>query len=351
MNTYPNVDETKELIKQLVSIPSPSGYTEKVIQYVENIFNDLGVESKRNNKGGLIATLPGKNQEQHRILTAHVDTLGAMVKEIKSNGRLRLDLIGGFRYNSIEGEYCTIHTSSGKKFTGTILMHQTSVHVYKDAGKAERNQENMEVRIDAKVKNEEDVRALGIEVGDFVSFDPRVELTDNGFIKSRHLDDKASVAILIQLIKRLKEENITLPYTTHFLISNNEEIGYGGNSNIPEETVEYLAVDMGAIGDGQATDEYTVSICAKDSSGPYHYGLRNHLIHLAKENGIEYKVDIYPYYGSDASAAIRAGHDIVHGLIGPGIDASHAFERTHEDSLKHTENLLYHYVQSNMVLE
>lgn len=230
-------------------------------------------------------------------------------------------------------------------------MHQTSVHVYKDAGKAERNQENMEVRIDAKVKNEEDVRALGIEVGDFVSFDPRVELTDNGFIKSRHLDDKASVAILIQLIKRLKEENITLPYTTHFLISNNEEIGYGGNSNIPEKTVEYLAVDMGAIGDGQATDEYTVSICAKDSSGPYHYGLRNHLIHLAKENGIEYKVDIYPYYGSDASAAIRAGHDIVHGLIGPGIDASHAFERTHEDSLKHTENLLYHYLQSNMVLE
>ena len=351
MNTYPNVDETKELIKQLVSIPSPSGYTEKVIQYVENIFNDLGVESKRNNKGGLIATLPGKNQEQHRMLTAHVDTLGAMVKEIKSNGRLRLDLIGGFRYNSIEGEYCTIHTSSGKEFTGTILMHQTSVHVYKDAGKAERNQENMEVRIDAKVKNEEDVRALGIEVGDFVSFDPRVELTDNGFIKSRHLDDKASVAILIQLIKRLKEENITLPYTTHFLISNNEEIGYGGNSNIPEETVEYLAVDMGAIGDGQATDEYTVSICAKDSSGPYHYGLRNHLIHLAKENGIEYKVDIYPYYGSDASAAIRAGHDIVHGLIGPGIDASHAFERTHEDSLKHTENLLYHYLQSNIVLE
>ena len=351
MNTYPNVDETKELIKQLVSIPSPSGYTEKVIQYVENIFNDLGVESKRNNKGGLIATLPGKNQEQHRMLTAHVDTLGAMVKEIKSNGRLRLDLIGGFRYNSIEGEYCTIHTSSGKEFTGTILMHQTSVHVYKDAGKAERNQENMEVRIDAKVKNEEDVRALGIEVGDFVSFDPRVELTDYGFIKSRHLDDKASVAILIQLIKRLKEENITLPYTTHFLISNNEEIGYGGNSNIPEETVEYLAVDMGAIGDGQATDEYTVSICAKDSSGPYHYGLRNHLIHLAKENGIEYKVDIYPYYGSDASAAIRAGHDIVHGLIGPGIDASHAFERTHEDSLKHTENLLYHYLQSNMVLE
>ncbi|MFD1849435.1 M42 family metallopeptidase [Oceanobacillus bengalensis] len=349
MSTYPNVNATKEMIKELVSIPSPSGNTEKVITFVDDYLKELNVETKRNRKGGLIATLPGKNNDEHRMLTAHVDTLGAMVKEVKSNGRLRLDLIGGFRYNSIEGEYCEIHTTSGKTITGTILMHQTSVHVYKDAGDAKRDQQNMEVRIDAKVENAEDIRALGIEVGDFVSFDPRVQITDNGFIKSRHLDDKASVAILLQLIKRLKEENITLPYTTNFLISNNEEIGYGGNSNITPETIEYLAVDMGAMGDGQSTDEYTVSICVKDGSGPYHYGLRKNLVQLAKGNDIGFKLDIYPYYGSDASAAIRAGHDIVHGLIGPGIDSSHAFERTHEDSLKHTENLLYHYVQSEMV--
>lgn len=347
MSTYPN---TKQLIKQLVSIPSPSGFTEKVISVVENYLQDLKIETKRNRKGGLIATIPGRNNEQHRMLTAHVDTLGAMVKEVKDNGRLRLDLIGGFRYNAIEGEYCEIHTANGKKFTGTILMHQTSVHVYKDAGTAERNQENMEVRIDAKVKNAEEVRELGIEVGDFVTFDPRVQLTENGFIKSRHLDDKASVAILLQLIKRIKEEAIDLPYTTHFLISNNEEIGYGGNSNITPETVEYLAVDMGAIGDGQSTDEYTVSICVKDSSGPYHYGLRSHLVQLAKEHDIGYKLDIYPYYGSDASAAIRSGHDIVHGLIGPGIDSSHAFERTHESALANTEELLYYYIQSKMVI-
>ncbi|WP_085991416.1 M42 family metallopeptidase [Oceanobacillus senegalensis] len=349
MSTYPNVTETKELIKQLVSIPSPSGYTSRAIQFVEDFLKDLHVETKRNNKGGLIATLPGENDKKHRLLTAHVDTLGAMVKEVKKNGRLRLDLIGGFRYNSIEGEYCEIHTSNGKTYTGTILMHQTSVHVYKNAGDAKRNQENMEVRLDAKVKNADDIRELGIEVGDFVSFDPRVQLTDNGFIKSRHLDDKASVGIILQLIKRLKEENITLPHTTHFLISNNEEIGYGGNSNITPETIEYLAVDMGAIGDGQSTDEYTVSICVKDASGPYHYELRKHLVELAKQHNVEYKLDIYPYYGSDASAAIRAGHDIVHGLIGPGIDSSHAFERTHEDSLKATENLLYYYVQSEML--
>jgi putative aminopeptidase FrvX len=346
---HTNTADTLALLTELVSIPSPSGNTNEVISFVEKFLGEFKVATKRNRKGGLIATLEGKDSSRHRMLTAHVDTLGAMVKEIKANGRLRIDLIGGFKFNSIEGEYCQIETSSGKRYTGTILMHQTSVHVYKDAGKAERNQENMEIRIDEKVHNAEDIRALGIEVGDFVSFDPRVEITPSGFIKSRHLDDKASVAILLQLIKQLKAEKITLPYTTHFLISNNEEIGYGGNSNITQETVEYLAVDMGAMGDGQSTDEYTVSICVKDASGPYHYELRKKLVKLAEENKIEYKLDIYPFYGSDASAAIRSGHDIVHGLIGPGIDSSHAFERTHQSSIENTAKLLYHYVQSELV--
>jgi putative aminopeptidase FrvX len=347
---YPDTEETVSLLKDLVSIPSPSGNTNEVITFVEEFLQDLKIETKRNRKGGLIATLPGKDDDNHRMLTAHVDTLGAIVKEIKPSGRLKLDLIGGFKFNSIEGEYCEIETSSGNRFTGTILMHQTSVHVYKDADKAARNQENMEVRLDEKVHNAKDVRALGIEVGDFISFDPRVQLTPSGFIKSRHLDDKASVAILLQLIKQIKSENIELPYTTHFLISNNEEIGYGGNSNITPETVEYLAVDMGAMGDGQSTDEYTVSICVKDTSGPYHYELRKRLTQLAIEQEIGYKLDIYPFYGSDASAAIRAGHDIIHGLIGPGIDSSHAFERTHKDSIENTAKLLYHYVQSQMIL-
>ncbi|WP_335869869.1 M42 family metallopeptidase [Bacillus sp. 2205SS5-2] len=349
MTTYPNSNETISLIKDLVSIPSPSGYTEEVIAYVERFLENSSAELKRNRKGGLIVSLKGKDDEKQRMLTAHVDTLGAMVKEVKSNGRLKLSMIGGFNWSSVEGEYCTIHTSSGNALTGTILMHQTSVHVYKDAREAKRDENNIEIRIDEKVFNENDAREVGIEVGDFVSFDPRVQVTSSGYIKSRHLDDKASVAILLNLIKTIEEQNIQLPYTTHFLISNNEEIGYGGNSNIPEETVEYLAVDMGALGDGQASDEYTVSICAKDSSGPYHFGLRQKLIELAKQNQIDYKVDIYPYYGSDASAAIRAGHDIIHGLIGPGIEASHAYERTHMSSIQQTEKLLYHYVQSELV--
>ncbi|EFR97464.1 metallopeptidase family protein, partial [Listeria ivanovii FSL F6-596] len=228
-------------------------------------------------------------------------------------------------------------------------LHQTSVHVYKDAGTAERNDKNMEVRLDARALDSNSVRALGIEVGDFVSFDPRTQIINDEYIKSRHLDDKASVAILLQLIHFINDNKLELPHTTHFLISNNEEIGYGGNSNIPEETVEYLAVDMGALGDGQTSDEYTVSICAKDGSGPYHLGLRKHLVELAEKNNIDYKVDIYPYYASDASAAIHAGNDIVHGLIGPGVDASHAYERTHRDSLYHTEKLVYAYLFSNIL--
>lgn len=339
-----NVDYTVDILKQLVSIPSPSGNTERIIRYVASLMDEYGIAYYINRKGGLIATLKGSNDKQHRMLTAHVDTLGAMVKEIKDNGRLKLTMIGGFRWNSVEGEYCEIETSAGNVITGTIVTTMASVHVYHE--KFERDENTMEVRIDERASNPEEVRALGIEVGDFVSFAPRVEVTPNGFIKSRHLDDKASVAILLSLLKTLKEEGTELPYTTHFLISNNEEIGYGGNSNITPETFEYLAVDMGAIGEGQTTDEFCASICAKDSSGPYHPRLRKKLVELAQQEEAYYKVDIYPYYSSDASAAIRAGHDIVHGLIGPGIDASHAHERTHKDSLLNTGAVLYAYLLS-----
>ena len=346
-----NVINEKEIvrgIKELVSIPSPSGYTEAAIAYAAGILEKIKVPFQITNKGALLATLEGKNKNQHRLLTGHVDTLGAMVKEIKADGRLRLTMVGGFRWNAAEGEYCKIHSADGTVYTGTILVNHTSVHVYKDAGDAKRDDQSMEVRVDARTVSKKDTEELGIAVGDFVSFEPRFEETENGFIKSRHLDDKASVSILLHLIGLIQEGKISLSHTTHFLISNNEEIGYGGNSNIPKETVEYLAVDMGAIGDGQATDEYSVSICAKDSSGPYHYKLRQHLVSLAKQNGIDYKVDIYPYYGSDASAAISAGHDVVHGLIGPGIDASHAMERTHVSSLGHTAALLVYYLQSEL---
>ena len=349
MTSIFNEKHTVDLLQRLVEIPSPSGYTENVMELIAQEFDAIGVPHRKTNKGAIIATIEGTDTQRHRLLTAHVDTLGAMVKEIKSDGRLKLTMIGGFNWNAVEGEYCLIHTAAGRAVRGTILMHQTTVHVYKNAGTAERNADNIEVRIDEKVTDADGTRALGIEVGDFVSFDPRFEVTDSGFIKSRHLDDKASTALLLGLVRSLKEEGVGLPHTTHFYISNNEEIGYGGNSNIPGETVEYIAVDMGAIGDGQASDEYTVSICAKDSSGPYHYALTRHLTGLCKAGDIPFKLDVYPFYGSDASAAIRAGFDVKHALFGPGIESSHALERTHTDSLNATAQLLHAYVTSAMM--
>lgn len=343
--------ETIDLLQQLVETPSPSGYTKYIMILIAKYLKDIQVPYKKTNKGAIIATIEGADSSKQRLLTAHTDTLGAMVKEVKSDGRLKLAMIGGFKWNAVEGESCYIHTASGKNIRGTILMHQTSVHVYKNAGSAERNADNIEIRIDEKVFKAEETRKLGIEVGDFVSFDPRFEHTSSGFIKSRHLDDKASTALLLQLMKNIQSTSMKLPYTTHFYISNNEEIGYGGNSNIPVEVVEYIAVDMGALGDGQTSDEYTVSICAKDSSGPYHYALTRHLVDLAKEQNIEYKLDIYPFYGSDASAAIRAGYDIKHALIGPGIESSHSYERTHVDALRHSAALLEAYVKSPMLVE
>ncbi|HFR3765478.1 M42 family metallopeptidase [Streptococcus sp. A34] len=342
--------QTVDYIVKLTNTPSPTGFTTDIMNYIKSEVESFGYQATKTAKGGILVSVLGESDQQHRIVTAHLDTLGAMVRAIKPDGRIKMDLVGGFGYPSIEGENCMIHCAkNGKIFTGTILMHQTSVHVYRDANTAERNQTNMEIRLDEKVSSADETRALGIEVGDFISFDPRTVVTETGFIKSRHLDDKVSAAILINLLKTYKEEGITLPYTTHFYFSNNEEIGYGANSSLPDKVVEYLAVDMGAMGDDQQTDEYTVSICVKDGSGPYHYELRQHLVSLAEKKNIPYKLDIYPYYGSDASAAMRAGADVKHALLGAGIESSHSYERTHLDSVQATERMVDAYLKSHMV--
>lgn len=344
------VKTTVDYITTLTQIPSPTGFTKTIMDYLTSELSSFGYEPVRTHKGGVMVSVKGKDDSKHRVVTAHLDTLGAMVRAIKPDGRLKMDLVGGFVYNAIEGENCTVHVAkNGREISGTILIHQTSVHVYKDAGTAERNQANMEVRLDEKVRTADETRALGIEVGDFISFDPRVVVTESGFIKSRHLDDKVSAAILIELLKDYKENKVTLPYTTHFYFSAFEEVGHGANSSLPKEAVEYLAVDMGAMGDDQATDEYTVSICVKDASGPYHYELRQHMVALCQANKIPYKLDIYPFYGSDASAAMRSGAEVKHALLGAGIESSHSYERTHRDSVEATEKLVDAYLKSQMV--
>lgn len=341
---------TLKYLEKLIEIPSPTGYTREVTEYIVKEVRNMGYEAVRTNKGGVIVTLKGKDDTKHRVITAHVDTLGAIVRAVKSDGRLKMDKIGGFPWNMIEGENCIVHVAStGKTVSGTILIHQTSTHVYRDAGTAERTQDNMEVRLDEKVTSKEETKALGIEVGDFISFDPRMIVTENGFVKSRFLDDKVSAAILLNLLKIYKKENIELPNTTHFMFSCFEEVGHGANSSIPTEVTEYLAVDMGAMGDDQQTDEYTVSICVKDASGPYNYEFRQHLVKLAKENNIPFKLDIYPYYGSDASSAMRAGAEVKHALLGAGIESSHSYERTHKDSIEATERLVDVYLRNELV--
>lgn len=339
-----------EQLKQLLEIPSPTGYTKEAVNFVSEALESLGVKTVKTVKGALIATIKGQNDEKHRLLSVHVDTLGGMVKEIKGSGRLKLTQIGGYSWNTIEGEYCTVHTASGRKITGTIMTNVASSHVHGEkTSSTPRNGDTIEVRLDEVVSSSADVNALGIEVGDFVSYDPRVEITESGYVKSRHLDDKACVACLLAIVKSIKEEGLELPYTTHFFISNYEEVGHGSSASIPEKVVEFMAVDMAAPGDGQTSHEHKVTICAKDSSGPYDYSLKTQLCALAKEQELPFVVDIYPFYGSDASAALRAGWAFKHSLIGPGVDASHSFERTHTEGLVATAKLGLAYILSPMV--
>lgn len=270
-----DLDYVVDKLVDLLNIPSPSGNTKKAIDFVEKEFNSMGIDTYRTNKGALIATIAGENQQKEITLSGHVDTLGGMVKEIKSNGRIKLVQIGGYVWSTVEGEYVKIESSNGKLYTGTILTTKASSHVHGQETKTiERDMHNMEIRLDERVSSKEDVEKLGINIGDFVFLDPRTIVTDSGFIKSRHLDDKAGVASQLGIAKYLVENNIKPKYTTNFFISNYEEVGHGACAAIPEKTFEFIAIDMAAPGEGQSSDEYSVTICVKDSTGPYDLELK-----------------------------------------------------------------------------
>lgn len=336
------IDYIIKEIDTLVNIPSPSGFTKDVMEYVKSEAEGFGYDCEMSRKGGLIISAPG-NSDKTKGLSAHVDTLGAMVRSISNEGMIKFTLVGGYTMNSIEGSYCKIHTRDGKNYTGTILSNSPSVHSFDNARTLERTDRNMEIRLDEIVKNKKDVQKLGINSGDYISFDPNFQYTDKGFIKSRHLDDKASVGLLLGLLKEMSEKNLKPNTNIKIVISNYEEVGFGA-SWLPEDIEEFLAVDMGAIGDDLNGSEYAVSICAKDSHGPYDYELTNQLINLAKENKIDYVVDIFPHYGSDVSAALAGGNNIRGGLIGQGVHASHGMERTHKKGLENTFKLVKAYV-------
>ncbi|SHE34444.1 M42 family metallopeptidase [Clostridium fallax] len=343
-----DLKKIEKYLKDILTIPSVTGSTEKITKYILSELDKKKVTYSLTNKGNILVTLPGENSNcnYERVFSGHVDTLGAMVKEIKPSGTLALTPVGGFMMNSIEGENCIVETLDEKTYTGTIQTIKPSVHISGDDAKTlKRDPENMEVVLDEKVFSKEDVEKLGVNVGDFISFDTRTLITEKGFVKSRHLDDKASVSVLLGFIDYVVTNNIKLPYTTHIYITTYEEVGHGAKASIPVNTKEFIAVDMGAPGPGQNSSEYAVCICAKDSSGPYDLSLRKKLINLCKEKDINYRIDIYPHYGSDASAALAAGWDLKTALIGPGVFASHAYERTHLDALEATFKLVSEYAQ------
>lgn len=336
-----------ETLNRILNISSPTGYTEDMVNFlVQDIesWGFSGLPIQRTHKGALVVTWTGECDDRPRALTAHVDTLGGMVKEVKPNGRLKLTNIGSFAWNTIEGEGCTIFSSNGNPQHGSILLTKASSHVYgTKVGKTKRDACNMEVRIDARTTTAEDTRSLGIEVGDFVSFDPRVVQID-GFIRSRHLDDKVGVACILTALRAMTAAQVRPAQRTTFHFSNFEEVGHGAAAGLPADLAELVAVDMAAIGDGQASDEFHATVCVKDSGGPYHHDLSNRLRSLADKYEIPYKVDIYPYYGSDGEAFWRAGGDVAVALIGPGVDASHNYERTHVESLIATTNWIMAYI-------
>lgn len=329
---------------ELLQIDSPSGYTAKAAEWVRNAFQALGFDAKITVKGGVLVDLGGKDHNDALFLEAHTDTLGAMVSEIKGSGRLKVVPLGGMKAENGEAENVKIYTRDGKTYEGTLQLCNASVHVNGNYSSTARNFNTTEVVLDEDVISSRDTRALGIEVGDIVAFDPRSKVTESGYIKSRFLDDKLSVGILLGLAKYLKDNAIVTKRRVYCHITVYEEVGHGGSASLPDGVTEAISVDMGCVGDGLSCTEKKVSICVKDSGGPYSYEVVGKLIEAAKNESADYAVDVYPHYGSDVEATLCAGYDVRHGLIGPGVYASHGYERSHVDGVLNTLKVLKGYL-------
>lgn len=337
-------DYSWEQAAALLAIDSPTGYTERAAKWVLDAFSSLGFAAKLTTKGGVLVDLGGEDKEDGLLLMAHVDTLGGMVAQIKGDGRLKIINVGGLTAPNVETENVKVCTRSGAVYDGTFQLINASVHVNSNVRDAKRDFDSMEVVLDEDVRSSEDVRGLGIEVGDFVCFDPRTRRTDSGYLKSRFLDDKLSVGILLGFAKYLFDNHITLKRRVYAHITVYEEVGHGGAASVPQGVTEGLSVDMGCVGEGLNCTERMVSICAKDSATPYSYAMVGKLIDAAKKAGADYALDVYPHYGSDVDVTLEAGYDIRHGLIGPGVYASHGYERSHIDGVYNTLKLLCSYL-------
>ena len=337
-------DYAWEQAAALLAIDSPSGFTGNAARWVKDTFAALGFDAKITTKGGVLVDLGGEDAADGLLLAAHADTLGGMVAQIKGNGRLKLTNLGGMRAENAETENVRVYTRDGRVIEGTCQLCNASVHVNGGYSDAKRSWDTVEILPDEDVSSAEDTRKLGIEVGDVVCFDPRTRRTASGYLKSRFLDDKLSVGILIGFAKYLADNNITPARKVWLHITVYEEVGHGCAGSMPAGITEAISVDMGCVGDGLQCTEKQVSICAKDSGGPYNYEVVGKLIAAARATGADYAVDVYPHYGSDVEAALSAGHDLRHGLIGPGVYASHGYERSHIDGVRNTLKVLCGYL-------
>lgn len=333
------LDYIGEQLKALTSIPSPTGFTRAVTDYVMKALEEMGFAPERSTKGNVLVCLGGEGEPL--VLASHVDTLGAMVRSIKDNGRLRPTTLGGHQWSTADGENCTVHTRDGRVYTGVVLNTEPSSHVADE--KVETLEKNMEILLDENVDTKDDVVGLGIQTGDIIAMDPRTVITKSGYIKSRFLDDKLSASVLLGLARAVAAGEVKLARKVSLLFTVYEEVGHGG-AFVPADTCEMISVDMGCVGDDLGCTERMVSICAKDSGGPYNYELVSALADTAKRLSLDYAIDVYPHYGSDVEATLRAGYDIRHGLIGPGVYASHNYERSHMDGVRNTYELLRAYV-------
>ena len=333
-----------EQTEKLLSIDSPSGFTAEAAAWLQSAFSALGFPAAITTKGGVLVDLGGEETDDALLLAAHTDTLGGIVSQIKGSGRLQITNLGGMNANNAEAENVRVYTRCGKVIEGTLQLCNASVHVNGDYSNAKRTFDTMEVVLDEAVTSAAQTRALGIEVGDIVCFDPRTRRTANGYLKSRFLDDKLSVGILLSFAKYLKDQSITLKRRVYVHVTVYEEVGHGGSASVPVGVTEAISVDMGCVGDGLQCTEQQVSICAKDSGGPYSYEVVGKLIAAAKKNAADYAVDVYPHYGSDVEATLRGGYDIRHGLIGAGVYASHGYERSHIDGVYNTLKVLAGYL-------
>lgn len=345
LDFHQTAEQALDQAARLLAIDSPSGYTAQAAEYVLDAFRALGLDPSLTRKGGVLVCLnPDAPEEAALLLESHADTLGGMVTEISAAGRLHLTRLGGLNPNNTEAENVRIVTRGGKIYTGTFQLKNASIHVNGDYSATKRDYGVMEVVIDEEVHSRGDVEKLGIQPGDIVCFDPRTVITPSGFIKSRFLDDKLSVTILLALAGQVVRGEVKPRRRVWCHVTVFEEVGHGGAASVPAGVTEAISVDMGCVGDGLGCDEYKVSICAKDSGGPYHYQVVSDLIDAAKRGGADYAVDVYPHYGSDVEATLSAGHDLRHGLIGPGVYASHGYERSHRKGVEATLRLLAAYV-------